>query len=263
MLSIEHLSVGGNEGLLLDDISFLAGEKEKIGIIGFSGAGKTTLLRAILGILPPSLEIKQGKILYKGKDLLLLNRKRRRAIMGKSMALIPQNPMSAFDPRQTVEKQFRETLRVVKGLSREEQTAVIKESLEAVNLDVKKTMSSRPGELSGGQLSRVLIAFCLSGDAPLILADEPTSFLDQKNTGSVIQRMSEVFQDRTVLLTTHDPYVMEQFCQRILRVENGRLKEGKGFSQLIAQPESPEEERFSQAYLQEKKGEDWKWESWN
>lgn len=263
MLQVEHLSVAGSKGLLLDNISFSAGEKEKIGIIGFSGAGKTTLLRAILGILPPSLEIKQGKILYMGTDLLQLKPKKRRAIMGKKMALIPQNPMSAFDPRQTVEKQFRETLRVIKGLSREEQTAVMKESLEAVNLDVKKTMNSRPGELSGGQLSRVLIAFCLSGDAPLILADEPTSFLDQKNTESVMERMSDVFQERTVLLTTHDPYVMERFCRRILMVQDGGLREGKGFSQLIAHPESPEEESFSQAYLQEKKGEDWIWEGWN
>lgn len=261
MLQLESVSVAGSQGLLLDKVSFSVTEKEKIGIVGFSGAGKTTLLRAILGSLPLSLQIPCGEILYMGKDLLKLSPKKRRNLMGKGMALIPQNPMSAFDPRQTIEKQFRETLRVVKKLSREEQTASMEESLKEVNLDFKKTLASRPGQLSGGQLSRVLIAFCLSGDAPLILADEPTSFLDKKNTGYILDRMDAVFQNRTVLLTTHDPYVMERFCRRILVVQNGMVKEKKDFCQLIEEPESPEQIRFSEAYLREKKGEDWIWES--
>lgn len=263
MLQIRHVSVTGSQGLILDDVSLSVAEKERIGIVGFSGAGKTTLLCAILGSLSPSLKVSGGEILYMGKDLLQLSLKKRRGLMGKGMALIPQNPMSAFDPRWTIEKQFRETLRIVKGLSREEQTANMEESLAAVNLDVKKTLNSRPSQLSGGQLSRVLIAFCLSSDAPLILADEPTSFLDKKNTGYILDSMSTVFRNRTVLLTTHDPYVMERFCRRIAVVQNGRIKEKKDFSQLIGEPETPEQVKFSEAYLKEKKGGDWIWGSYS
>lgn len=152
MLEIKNLTVKvKNDTPILTDVSLSIDEGTCIGLTGASGSGKTTLIKSIMGMNSGDLEIAQGQILLDGDNLLIHGAKERRALCGKTIGFIPQNPMTAFFPHAKMERQIIETLRMHTGLDKKQAHALAENVLRQVNLtDTKRVLSAYPGELSGG-----------------------------------------------------------------------------------------------------------------
>ena len=183
MLEIKNLTVKvKNNTPILTDVSLSIDEGTCIGLTGASGSGKTTLIKSIMGMNSGDLEITQGQILLDGDNLLIHGAKECRALCGKTIGFIPQNPMTAFFPHAKMERQIIETLRIHTGLDKKQAYALAENVLRQVNLtDTKRVLSAYPGELSGGMLQRIAMALILGTKPKYILADEPTSALDEAN----------------------------------------------------------------------------------
>lgn len=183
MLEIKNLTVKvKNDTPILTDVSLSIDEGTCIGLTGASGSGKTTLIKSIMGMNSGDLEIAQGQILLDGDNLLIHGAKERRALCGKTIGFIPQNPMTAFFPHAKMERQIIETLRMHTGLDKKQAHALAENVLRQVNLtDTKRVLSAYPGELSGGMLQRIAMALILGTKPKYVLADEPTSALDEAN----------------------------------------------------------------------------------
>lgn len=172
MLEIKNLTVKvKNDTPILTDVSLSIDEGTCIGLTGASGSGKTTLIKSIMGMNSGDLEIAQGQILLDGDNLLIHGAKERRALCGKTIGFIPQNPMTAFFPHAKMERQIIETLRMHTGLDKKQAHALAENVLRQVNLtDTKRVLSAYPGELSGGmplmkklsEQQRVRVAMILS-----------------------------------------------------------------------------------------------------
>lgn len=191
-------------------------------IVGESGSGKTMLLKAIVGILNrKNVEI-QGRAYFEGTDLFSLPEKARRGYCSK-LALIMQNPMTAFDPSVKIGRQMVEGIRDSKPEARKKAAW----ALEAVGLSpAHPVLQAYPHELSGGMLQRVMIAIAVMGEASLIVADEPTTALDTVNQNLVLDEMNALKRKGVgVLFVTHDFVVAEKIADRIAVMKDGRLVE--------------------------------------
>ncbi len=188
MLDIKNLNVKTRAGqLLVHDVSLELQSGQVIGLTGASGAGKTTLLKIITGTYDKDYKVTSGLILFKGSEINGLSAKKRRQLCGTSIGYIPQNPMTAFNPRQKLGAQVEETLNIRLSLSRTEARNRFREILEKLNLsDGERLLNSYPSELSGGMLQRAAITLVMCLEPEIILADEPTSALDKENRDALI-----------------------------------------------------------------------------
>lgn len=183
MLEVQNLSVTARNGTqLLKQISFQIEIGEAVGLTGQSGAGKTTLLKALLGILSGGCQVSGGTIQVDGQSLWALSPRKRRELCGTTLGFIPQNPMTAFDPRLKLGRQMEETLRLRTGVSGKEAV----EQAEALLAEPGPV----PAPAGAGQLSRPALrrdapagaaALLMALHPKYILADEPTSRLDAEN----------------------------------------------------------------------------------
>ncbi|MEO6998330.1 MAG: dipeptide/oligopeptide/nickel ABC transporter permease/ATP-binding protein, partial [Terracoccus sp.] len=174
VLEVKNLTIGfpgRHAGVdIVDGVSFDVRPGEVLGIVGESGCGKSLTSVAIMGLQPRGARL-GGEINFQGRNLLTQSRRERRALMGRDMAMIYQDALSALNPAMKVGSQLAQLIR--RGGTR---TAT--ELMELVGLDPARTLSSYPHELSGGQRQRVVIAMALSRNTKLIIADEPTTALD-------------------------------------------------------------------------------------
>ncbi len=203
LLSADNLSIAVKGEKIIHSLSLDVGRGMITALIGESGAGKTMLLKAIMGILPGSAEISHGSILYSSKDILRLSRRDRERLRGCEIAMVPQNPISSFNPVYRISHHFR--LLSKKG-SEDYMDSIYGMLGELSVPDAGRVMDSYPHELSGGTLQRLSFAAALSLNPRLLLLDEPMSALDA-TAGSLlldyIIRYRES-HDITVLMVTHD-----------------------------------------------------------
>ncbi len=215
MLEIKNLTVKvKNDTPILTDVSLSIDEGTCIGLTGASGSGKTTLIKSIMGMNSGDLEIAQGQILLDGDNLLIHGAKERRALCGKTIGFIPQNPMTAFFPHAKMERQIIETLRMHTGLDKKQAHALAENVLRQVNLtDTKRVLSAYPGELSGGMLQRIAMALILGTKPKYVLADEPTSALDEANRDLLLELLRKYQKTAAILFISHDTEAMKTpFC---------------------------------------------------
>jgi putative ABC transport system ATP-binding protein len=188
---------------------------EIIAIMGTSGCGKTTLLNCLSSLD----DISSGKVMIEGKDLAALSDNAKADLRSKKMGFIFQsyNLLPVLSAVENVELPL-----MVGGFKRSEARKKAIESLELVGLDGRE--HHRPAELSGGQQQRVAIARSLINDPLIIWADEPTGNLDQENSGSIMELLSQLNKEhrQTYILVTHDPKVAK-FADRTLKMESGRI----------------------------------------
>ena len=210
MLEIKNLTVKvKNDTPILTDVSLSIDEGTCIGLTGASGSGKTTLIKSIMGMNSGDLEIAQGQILLDGDNLLIHGAKERRALCGKTIGFIPQNPMTAFFPHAKMERQIIETLRMHTGLDKKQAHALAENVLRQVNLtDTKRVLSAYPGELSGGMLQRIAMALILGTKPKYVLADEPTSALDEANRDLLLELLRKYQKTAAILFISHDTEAM-------------------------------------------------------
>jgi peptide/nickel transport system ATP-binding protein len=223
----------------VDGVSFDIDAGETVTIIGESGSGKSTTAMALLRLLPDDLAVISGSAQIDGQDVVG-TRKHIGGIRGRSVALIPQDPMTALNPIATIGQQMVEAIRHAHGaLSKAQATERALDLLRQVHLSApERRVKSYPHELSGGMLQRVLIAMALSTEPRLIVADEPTSALDVTVQAGILDLLLEM-QERTgvaVLLITHDLGVARLMSDRIHVMHRGRFVEDGEVEQVVDNP---------------------------
>lgn len=260
MLKVERLSVITKSHLeLVSDISFTLKQGSILGITGKSGAGKSTILKALMGILDYDCLISKGAISLKGRDITHASYKEKASLRGTTVGFIPQNPMTAFDPRQTIGMQMVETLQARLKMTRASAAFKAQESLNSVNLsDADRALRAYPSQLSGGMLQRIACALTLALEPEVILADEPTSALDGMNRALVIELLHRVSPSTAVLFVSHDPIALRALCESVVILERGHIVESRDTLAMFETPEQQWTRDFIQA-SQRLEGGEWVW----
>jgi peptide/nickel transport system ATP-binding protein len=212
------------------------------GLVGESGAGKSMAGRAILGLLPAEARATAGAVRFDGLDLLAASAAERGRLLGRHIALIPQNPMTALNPVARIEAQMTDVLRMHLGLSGAGARQRALEMLEAVHLrEPRRVLRQYPHELSGGMRQRVLIATAFACRPRLVVADEPTTALDvtvQRQCLRLIREL-QTAHGTALLFITHDLGVVAKLCDTVSVIHAGRILETGEAGSLFAAPRHP------------------------
>ncbi|MFH9790718.1 ABC transporter ATP-binding protein, partial [Streptomyces anulatus] len=204
---------------VVDRLNFTVHEGETLGLVGESGCGKSITSLAVMGLLARNAEV-TGEILYRGRDLLKLPPKERRALMGPEIAMVYQDALSSLNPSVLVGTQLKQ-------LTSRGGTKTPAELLELVGLSPERTLRSYPHELSGGQRQRVLIAMALSRSPRLLIADEPTTALDVTVQAQVVELLIRLRDELgfAMVLVSHDLALVGDLSHRVAVMYAGRLAE--------------------------------------
>ncbi|MCK4708590.1 MAG: ATP-binding cassette domain-containing protein, partial [Gammaproteobacteria bacterium] len=179
LLEIQNLSVQFGDYTAVDQLSLQLDTGEILGIVGESGSGKSVSMLALMGLIAYPGVVTADKLQFDGHDLLKLNPKQQRKIIGKDIAMIFQEPMTSLNPSYTAGYQIIEALKVHVGGSKKELHERAVMLLDQVGIpDPKSRMKSYPHQLSGGMNQRVMIAMAIACNPKLLIADEPTTALD-------------------------------------------------------------------------------------
>lgn len=226
-LSVHYITKDMGTCKAVNNVSFNIYEGETIGLVGETGAGKTTIALSILGLIPsPPGKIVDGKIVYKGEDLLKKNNKAMQKIRGKEISMIFQDPMTTLNPIDTVGDQIAEVIELHNHISKKEAIEQAGKMLEMVGIP-KERYGEYPHQFSGGMKQRVVIAMALACSPALLLADEPTTALDVTIQAQILEMMNDIKKthDGAIMLITHDLGVVAQMCDRVAIVYAGEILE--------------------------------------
>ncbi|MGH9247882.1 MAG: ABC transporter ATP-binding protein, partial [Acidimicrobiales bacterium] len=190
----------------VDGISFDVTRGEVFAIVGESGSGKSVTAMSIVGLLP-TLEVQSGEILWKGRDLLSVSDEERRAVRGKEIAMVFQDPLTALNPAHTVGRQIGEMARIHEGLNRRAAMERAVEMLDLVGIpEPRRRAKMYTHEFSGGMRQRAMIAMAIACRPDLLIADEPTTALDVTIQAQVLEVLVGIKDeiDSAIILITHD-----------------------------------------------------------
>jgi peptide/nickel transport system ATP-binding protein len=233
---------------ILRRVSLTVDTGEVHGLVGESGAGKSTIAKAILGIVPAQVKITSGRIVFEGRDLLALPATELRAVLGRDITLVPQDPSTALNPSRRIDAQMTDGLRLKRGLSMREARLRARALLAEVQIrDPERVLSSYPHQLSGGMRQRVLIATAFALEPKLVIADEPTTALDVTVQKQIL-RLIRALQERhgtSVLFVSHDLGVVAQICDRVSVLYMGKVVEQGRTADILQNPRHP----YTQALL--------------
>ncbi|MBZ9870291.1 ABC transporter ATP-binding protein [Mesorhizobium sp. BR1-1-9] len=231
----------------LRNVDIEAHPGEVIGIVGESGCGKSTLVTALANLLPANARI-DGAIRYNGVDLAKLDAHRQRLLRGDEIALVGQDPMTAFNPVLTIGDQLIDFQHHRQDLSRAQKRARIAAMLGRVGIaDAERRMRSYPHELSGGMRQRVAIAAALLTDPGLLIADEPTTALDVTMEAQIIHLLRELRREYNgiIIVVSHHLGVIAELCDRVYVMYAGEVVEGGEVDAIFHDPRHP----YTQALL--------------
>ncbi|MFT4551585.1 MAG: peptide/nickel transport system ATP-binding protein [Chlamydiales bacterium] len=233
ILSVQNLStkllVQGKTAKVVDNISFDLHSGKTLALVGESGCGKSMTALSIMRILPePPALYPEGKIWFKGQDLLSLPEKIMRSIRGDRIAMIFQDPMSALNPVYTVGNQLLEVVELHLNIFGEEAQLSILKALDDVGIsDPKRVVDEYPHKLSGGMKQRVMIAMALLCEPDVLIADEPTTALDVTIQKQVLDLIKNLQAERgmALLLITHDMGVVAEMADDVVVMYSSRSVE--------------------------------------
>ncbi len=232
--------VEGGSVAAVKAMSFQLRRGETIAVVGESGSGKSVTARAVMGLLSRRASIApNSRILLDGRDVLKFTPNQRRALRGKRLAMIFQEPMSSLNPVYTVGSQIAEAVRIHNKVSRKEALARALALLEEVHIPkASERLNSYPHQLSGGQRQRVMIAMALANRPDVLIADEPTTALDVTVQAQILNLIREIQKARgmAVILITHDLTVVRQFADYVYVMQLGEVKEHNVTAALFSAP---------------------------
>jgi len=227
----------------LDRIAFSIEAGEIVGVVGESGSGKSLTAMAVMGLLPLiGGRITSGAVRFADVELNRLPERDYRALRGRRIALISQNPMTSLDPIRRVGEQIDQVSMMHLGFGAEQarlRSVDMMRQLRIPEADV--VHGNYPHQLSGGMKQRIVIAMALAADPELIVADEPTTALDVTIQAQIIQIMVEMARRKNValMLITHDMGVVAQACDRVVVLYAGRVAETGSVERIFAAPRHP------------------------
>jgi peptide/nickel transport system ATP-binding protein len=226
----------------LDEISFSIAPGEVLGVVGESGAGKSLTGAAIIGLLEPPGRIAGGEILLSGRRIDNLSAADMRAVRGREIGAIFQDPLTSLNPLYTVGRQLTETIRAHLDLDAAQARARAIELLEATGIPAARArIDHYPHQFSGGMRQRVVIALALAADPKLVVADEPTTALDVSIQAQIIGLLKSLCRDKgtAVMLVTHDMGVIAETADRVAVMYAGRIVEIGPVAEIIHRPSHP------------------------
>src|SRR3989338_7820556 len=241
MLQIDQLSIGlaQSKKSIVRNVSLTVKAQTITALVGGSGSGKTTTGLAILRLLPEALSIQKGEIIFNGENLLKLSPESMRRMRGKSIGMIFQEPLTAFNPVFTIFYQIEEVLQTHTQLPTIKRQERIYELLDLVGItDPKRVAASFPHQLSGGMRQRAMIAQAIAASASLIIADEPTSSLDVTLQARIIELFKNLKTklNVTILLITHDLGVVRHLADEMAVMHKGEIVESGATKQIMGSP---------------------------
>ncbi len=238
-----HVSFKGHPAIhALNGVDLALKEGEVLGLIGESGSGKSVTLRALLRLLPPQKAIIEGTIRIAGQDVTTLGPRALRELRGRVVSMIFQEPMLALDPVYTIGRQIAETVAAHENISRAEGRKRALEMLELVRIpSAKARLDAFPHELSGGMRQRAMIALALSCRPKVLLADEPTTALDNTVQIQILLLLRELQRElgMAVIFVTHNIGAAAEICDRVAVMYAGRVVETGTMSQIVKTPSHP------------------------
>lgn len=224
---------------LLRDADLRVGAAQTVGLVGESGAGKTMISRAVLGFVPEYGSIVTGQIIFDGREITHLPSSQRRHLLGRDIAYIPQNPMTALNPVERIEPQITDVLQMHLGLDKRGARARALQLLDEVHLpSPDRVLRQYPHELSGGMRQRVLIAIAFACRPQLVIADEPTTALDVTVQKQILRLIRELqrHSNTAILFISHDMGVVAKLCDEVHVMHGGRILETSSADDLFARP---------------------------
>jgi oligopeptide/dipeptide ABC transporter ATP-binding protein len=227
---------------VIHGIDFTVKKGEILGIVGESGSGKSVMVKSILGIIPSNAKVDAGEIILDGKHIESLSKKEKRAIRGRDIAMIFQDPMTALNPLKKAGDHLVELLTRVRGMGKKEAKLEAVQLLRMVGIpSPEKRVDQYPHEFSGGMRQRVLIAMALACNPKLLIADEPTTALDVTIQAQILELLKKLQQeqDMSVVLITHDLGVVATICSRILVMYGGKVMEEGLSHEIFYSPKHP------------------------
>ena len=243
LLSVRDMSVRIGLVQPLDRISLGVEKGQILGVVGESGSGKSLTAMGIMGLLPLiGGHVSAGSVRFGGTELVGLGEDGYRALRGRRMALITQNPMTSLDPIIRVGAQIDQVSRLHLGLSAAAARARTIDLLQQLRIpDAATVYHQFPHQMSGGMKQRIVIAMALAGDPDLIVADEPTTALDVTIQAQIIQILVQLVKKRgmALVLITHDMGVVAQACDQVVVLYAGRIAESNTVGEIFAHPAHP------------------------
>ena len=240
ILSVTELRVDVGRRSIVEDVSFDVAAGEVFGVVGESGSGKTTVAQALLGYTRPGLRIESGSVRVGGEEIAGRETHELRALRGRLVSYVPQDPGTALNPSIRVGNHVREVLRahaLEQGM--DERVAGV---LERVHLPSDRSFQRRfPHQLSGGQQQRLAIALALVCDPPLVVLDEPTTGLDVVTQARILAELGRLQRESSIALVyvSHDLAVVSSIADRVAVMYAGRIVEEGPTQAIVAAPRHP------------------------
>lgn len=249
LLAIDHVTVETTRAdarlTLVNDVSLRIRRGAVLALVGASGSGKSLTIGASLDVLPPGVRRSAGAVSIDGAPQTFS------ALRGQQVAVIMQNPRSAFNPVRTMRDQAWETFRAL-GTPREEWEGRIELAMRDAGLDdPRHVLGLHPFRMSGGMLQRMMIALALASGSPFLFADEPTTDLDlivQRDILDLLDRL-RAERDLGVLLVTHDMSVVARLADDVVVMDAGRVVEEGPVARIFANPVHPATQRLVTAHF--------------
>lgn len=227
----------------VNGVSFGLKEGETLGVVGESGCGKSVTMLSVLGLIPsPPGEIKAGKAMFFGHDLVKMTNAEIRQVRGAQIGMVFQDPMTSLNPVLTIGRQLEEPLMLHVGMTKKQASERAAELLEMVGIpNAKDRLSDYPHQFSGGMRQRVMIAMALSCSPQLLIADEPTTALDVTIQAQIMDLVKRLRNElgMAIIWISHDLGVVAGLAQRVIVMYGGLIIEEASVNDLYANPTHP------------------------
>jgi len=226
----------------VDDVSLSLEKGQVLGIVGESGSGKSVTQLALMGLIPYPGIIESQTLAFNGRDLASMDAKKRRAITGKDVAMIFQEPMTSLNPCFTVGFQIKETLKVHEGGTRVQRTHRALELLRQVGIPApEERLKCFPHQLSGGMCQRVMIAMAIACNPSLLIADEPTTALDVTIQAQILDLLLDLQREKqmALILITHDMAMIAETVDNVVVMYAGQVVEINTSDNIFNTPGHP------------------------
>lgn len=246
LLEIKNLTVAfqtaGGLFTAVDRVSIDLEAGEVLSIVGESGSGKSVSMLALMGLLPWTAKVTADRMAFDGRELLAMDSKVHRSIIGKEISMIFQEPMTSLNPCFTVGFQLGEALKTHLKMDRKERRERAVELLNQVGIpEPEKRLSAFPHQLSGGMSQRVMIAMAIACNPRLLIADEPTTALDVTIQAQILDLLLKLQEETNMalVLITHDMGVVAETAERVIVKYAGQQVEQQDIKGLFSDPHHP------------------------